>query len=100
MRSLKLRTSEVFAMKQRSLIVAALAMMPFAVVVAQDPPTPPTPPTKPAPATAPRPVATPLTPPMALYPDMIDRDEIRRISEDARIQGQMAAEDGRRIAEE
>jgi HEAT repeat protein len=83
-------------MKQRSFVVAALAMIPFAVAAAQ------TPPVKPAPATAPvaRPV-TPATPLIPLYPDgYIDRDEIRRAAEEARYQGQIAAEDGRRIAEE
>src|SRR3954470_24627735 len=97
MQSLTLRTSEEFAMKQRSMILAIVAMMPFAVAVAQQtPPTPPTPATPAAPATKPM----PATPPIQLYPDFIDREEIRRMAEDARMQGQMAAEEGRRIAEE
>jgi len=84
-------------MKQRSLIVAAVAMMPFVVAVAQQ--SPPTAPVKPTPAT-PTTKPTPVTPPVQLFPDLIDRDEIRRISEDARMQGQMAAEAGRRAAED
>jgi HEAT repeat protein len=83
-------------MKQRTMILAFAAMMPFAVAVAQQ--TPPTPPTPVTPA-------TPLTPavpikPFPLYPDRIDRDEIRRMAEDARLQGQLSAEEGRRIAED
>jgi HEAT repeat protein len=83
-------------MKQRSMILAIVAMMPFAVAVAQ---TPPTPPEKPIPA-APVAKPMPVSPPIQLYPDFIDREEIRRMAEDARIQGQLAAEDGRRIAED
>jgi HEAT repeat protein/TolA-binding protein len=82
-------------MKQRALVVAALAMMPFAVAVAQ---TPPTPPVKPAPGAVAKPA--PVTPLIPLYPDMIDRDEIRRIADEARWQGQIAAEEGRRIADQ
>jgi HEAT repeat protein len=88
-------------MKQSNLVAAAVALvMPFAVAVAQTPPTPPATPVRPAPQTAPLPVIVPATPPAAIYPDFIDRDEIRRMAEDARIQGQMAAEDARRIAED
>ena len=78
-------------MKQRSLVVAALAMMPFAVVLAQDPPTPPA---KPTPATPVTPkIVTPATPPI---PDLPGHDRPRRDPPDlrgARIQGQMAAEE-------
>jgi HEAT repeat protein len=83
--------------------MAAMAMTPFAVAVAQTPPTPPTP------------VVTPVTPvlpspavaPVPLIPDWIDREEIRRLAdearrlgEDARIQGRISAEDARRLSEE
>src|SRR5687767_11649795 len=98
MRPPKLRTSEVIAMKQRSLIVVAVAMMPFAVTVAQ---TPPTPPVSPTPVTPVVPVTPlPAQAPLPMLPGWIDRDEIRRISEDARWQGQLAAEEGRRLAEQ
>src|SRR6185503_11043303 len=47
-----------------------------------------------------KPVA-PATPLIQLYPGMvIDREEIRRAVEDAKWQGQLAAEEGRRIGEE
>jgi HEAT repeat protein len=93
-------------MKQRSMILAALAMIPFAVSVAQQ--APPTPPVSPKPAT---PVAVPaqgqrpLMPmtPLTPLPDeaiYIDREAIRRAVEDAKWQGQWAAEEGRRAAEE
>jgi HEAT repeat protein len=83
-------------MKQRSLIVAAIAMMPLAVTVAQTPPTPPVTPVTPVVPVTPLPSQAPLP----MLPGWIDRDEIRRISEDARWQGQLAAEEGRRLAEQ
>lgn len=88
-------------MKQRSMILATVAMMPFAVAVAQTPPTPPvpvTPPAQPAPVVAPTPLVAlaPLSP-EGIY---IDREAIRRLTEDAKWQGQLAAEEGRRLAEQ
>src|SRR5215203_612430 len=105
MQSLKLRTSEEFAMKQRSMIFAALAMIPFAVSAQQAPPTPPVTPTPAAPVIVPAPGQTPLIPltpltPMPGEPIYIDREAIRRMTEDAKWQGQMAAEEGRRLAEQ
>jgi HEAT repeat protein len=87
-------------MKQRSMILAVAAMMPIAVAVAQTPPTPPATPVTPVTPVTPSTPVTPIAPLIPLYPDMIDREEIRRMSEDARWQGQLAAEAGRRIAEE
>jgi HEAT repeat protein len=85
-------------MKQSTVVAAAVALvMPFAVTVAQTPPTPPAPPVTPVPQVAPVPAVTPM---ISINPDFIDRDEIRRMAEEARIQGQMAAEDARRIADD
>jgi HEAT repeat protein len=83
-------------MKQRSIVLAALAMIPFAVAAAQTPPTPPVTPV--VPVTPATPVAVPKPhesvrphnahPGQGWLSDM-DREEIRR-----------AAEEGRRAAEE
>jgi HEAT repeat protein len=106
MQSLKLRTSEEFAMKQRSMILAAVAMIPFAASMAQTPPTPPVTPTPATPVIVPAPGQTPITPLTPLTPLLpgdpiyIDREAIRRMAEDAKWQGQLAAEDGRRLAEQ
>lgn len=79
-------------MKQRSMVLAALAVLPFAVAAAQQ--SPPTPPTTPViPAEPARPL-TPLPGQGMLSP--MDREDIRRAAEDAR----RAGEEGRRIAEE
>lgn len=95
-------------MKQRSIVLAALAMMPFAAGIAQQ--VPPARPTEPVTAkptvTAPTPAAPVVTgsariaPLPAGYIDEYTREEIRRASEDARLAGERAAEEGRRIAEE
>jgi HEAT repeat protein len=105
MQSLKLRTSEVFAMKQRSIVLAMVAMIPFTVSAAQTPPTPPVQPTPATPVTVPAPGARPLMPltpltPMPGEPIYIDREAIRRAVEDAKWQGQLAGEEGRRLAEQ
>jgi hypothetical protein len=73
-------------MKQRALIVAAVAMIPFAVAAAQ---TPPAAPTKPAPAAAPTPAQKPLIAiaPYGSDPIIIDQEAIRRAVEDAKWQG-------------
>jgi HEAT repeat protein len=87
-------------MKQRSTILAAMAMMPLAVAVAQTPPrptTPVTPPALPAPVVSPAPLVSINPLPFDIY---IDRDAIRRLTDDARWQGQLAAEEGRRLAEQ
>lgn len=92
-------------MKQRSFVVAALAMIPFAVAVAQTPPTPPVQPTPATPVIVPAPGQTSITPlipltPLPGEPLYIDREAIRRAVEDAKWQGQFAAEEGRRMAEQ
>ena len=92
-------------MKQRSMILAAVAMIPFAVSVAQTPPTPPVQPTPATPVIVPAPGARPLMPltplsPMPGEPIYIDREAIRRAVEDAKWQGQLLGEEGRRMAEE
>src|SRR6476661_6768828 len=97
MRSLKLRTSEEFAMKQRSIVLILVAMMPLALAAQQTPPTPP-PASTVIPAEPARPVVAPL-PAISTFPtdlmDRLDRDEIRRMAEDARLMGQRAAEEAR-----
>jgi HEAT repeat protein len=92
-------------MKQRSMILALMAMIPFAVSVAQTPPTPPAQPTPATPVIVPAPGQRPLMPltpvtPLPGEPIYIDREEIRRAVEDAKWQGQLAAEEGRRMAEQ
>ena len=92
-------------MKQRSMILAVVAMIPFAVSAAQTPPTPPVTPTPAAPVVVPAPGQRPLVPltPITPMPDevlYIDREAIRRAVEDAKWQGQLAGEEGRRAAEE
>jgi HEAT repeat protein len=92
-------------MKQRSFVVAALAMIPFAITVAQTPPTPPVQPTPATPVIVPVPGQTPVTPlipltPLPGEPLYIDREAIRRAVEDAKWQGQLAAEEGRRLGEQ
>ena len=82
-------------MKQRTMIVAAIAMMPFMIAVAQQtPPVPVTPvtPVTPVPMTAPVPMIAPM-PVTPMIPDWIDREDIRRMADEARIQGQLAAEE-------
>jgi HEAT repeat protein len=86
-------------MKQRALIVAAVAMIPFAVAAAQ---TPPAAPTKPAPAAAPTPAQKPLIAiaPYGGDPIIIDQEAIRRAVEDAKWQGQIASDEARRAMED
>ena len=86
-------------MKQRALIVAAVAMIPFAVAAAQ---TPPAAPTKPAPAAVPTPAQKPLIAitPYPGDPIIIDQEAIRRAVEDAKWQGQIASEEARRAMED
>jgi HEAT repeat protein len=94
-------------MKQRILVVAAIAMIPLALG-AQQPPTPPVTPTPVTPAMPGTPVAAPAPgqrplvaiTPMPGDPLIIDGEAIRRAVEDAKWQGQLAAEEGRRIAED
>jgi outer membrane protein assembly factor BamD (BamD/ComL family) len=85
-------------MKQRSMILAAVAMIPFAVSAAQTPPTPPVQPTPATPVIVPAPGQKPLMPltPLPGEPIYIDREAIRRAVEDAKWQG----EEGRRMAEQ
>lgn len=92
-------------MKQRSMILAALAMIPFAVAVAQTPPTQPVTPAPAKPVAVPAQGQKPLLPmtPLTPMPDEIyyvDREAIRRAVEDAKIQGQWATEEARRAMEE
>ena len=82
-------------MKQKSLIVAAIAMIPFAVAVAQ---TPPMPPATPAVPVKPAPVV--ISSPMPGEPIYIDREAIRRAVDDAKWQGQLAADEARRALED
>ena len=89
-------------MKQRSMILAVVAMIPFAVGAQQAPPTPPVQPTPATPVIVPAPGQTPLIPlaPLPGEPIYIDREEIRRIADEARRAGQIAVIDGQRLAEE
>ena len=89
-------------MKQRSMILATMAMIPSAVSVAQTPPTPPVQPTPATPVIVPAPGQRPLMPstPLPGEPIYIDREAIRRAVEDAKWQGQLAGEEGRRLAEQ
>jgi HEAT repeat protein len=85
MQSLKLRTTEGFAMKHRSFFLIALAVIPFAVAAGQVPPVPPLPPEPPIPPVAPLPPLPPMG--MRGVSGLLDRaqlDEIRRSADDAR----------------
>ena len=100
-------------MKQRSMVLAMVAMIPFAVAVAQTPPTPPTPVTPATPVTPVTPAPAPATPLIPLEPlrpllppgayDRYELDEMRRdaqrMAEEARREGRLAGEEGRRIAQ-
>src|SRR3954454_14996962 len=96
MQSLTLRTSEEFAMKQRSFVLSMVAMMPLAAAVAQQTP-PVAPPTTPPPASPALPVerARPMVAPLPaisgqLMMDPSDRQDIRRMSEEPRRIGEEA----------
>jgi HEAT repeat protein len=91
-------------MKQRSLVLAAVAMMPLGLLVAQTPPTPPVTPVIPAPVTPATPV-TPLPAPMPIVSGQgwlseWDREEIRRAAEEARRASEEVRINSREIAEE
>lgn len=90
-------------MKQRSFVLAALAMMPFTIAGAQQtPPVPVTPATPAAPVVVPSERMRPVPAQMALPVHSIDHfdgEEIRRLADEARHEGQRMAEEGRRMAD-